>query len=165
MKISIIAIAAAVAPGAIADFWLTYMARDVPGAPKLVGGTNEGAVFTKDQQITCSDMRSTIYSDADDVSGHRIGMRTVPGNIVQPPIYRDPLEVVEFNTGMGKPGHHTIYKDRGYAMFDVDGKKTGQCHLNRSQAFQLKCDDNGDTVYLEGSTMFFCESDLNVVLD
>ncbi|KAI2463464.1 hypothetical protein F4781DRAFT_426332 [Annulohypoxylon bovei var. microspora] len=163
MKTSFITLAAAVAPVAIADFWLTYMSRDVPGAPKLVGGTNQGGVFLKTPEVSCEEsLRQTIYSDSDDVSGNHIGMRTVPGKPAQPPLYRDPLDIVEFNTGGGNPGHHTIYKDRGYAMFGVDGQKTGQCHENRTHSFFLKCPDDSDFVYLEGSTMFFCESKFEV---
>ncbi|KAI0881698.1 uncharacterized protein GGS22DRAFT_196266 [Annulohypoxylon maeteangense] len=163
MKFSIIAIAAAAAPGAMADFWISYMSREVPGVPSVVGGNNHGAIFHKEPEISCDQhKKSMIYSDTDDVSGKHVGMRTVPGNRVASPYFRDPLDIVEFNTGAGKPGHHTIYKDRGFAMFDVDGRQTGQCYENRSKVFYLRCPDGGNFVNLEGSSMFFCESELNV---
>ncbi|KAI1091867.1 hypothetical protein F5B19DRAFT_492930 [Rostrohypoxylon terebratum] len=152
MKVSILALATAV----------------TPGAPHVIGGNSEGAIFTRFQEITCDQKHSTIYPNTDDASGIKLGLRTVPGNIVDPPFYRNPLDIVEFNTGKigdGRPGHQTIYKDRGYAMFNVEGQKTGQCYLDRSFTFNLNCPDDGQTIVLEGSSMFRCETNLKVVFD
>ncbi|XDG04570.1 hypothetical protein ABKA04_004185 [Annulohypoxylon sp. FPYF3050] len=168
MKVSILVLAAAVTPGALADFWLSYLSREIPGAPRIIGGNGKGAIFTRFQEVSCDQKNATIYPDTDDASGFKMGLRTVPGNIVDPPLYRDPLDVVEFNTGRpgdGRPGHQTIYKDRGYSMFDVNGKKTGQCFLDRGFTFRLKCPSQGQTIILEGSSMFRCETNLDVVFD
>ncbi|KAI1462828.1 hypothetical protein F4805DRAFT_472039 [Annulohypoxylon moriforme] len=161
MKVSILAIAAAVAPGVIADFWLSYMKRTVEGVPTLVGGTDEGGVFHDGPDMSCvRHSRSVVYSNSADVSGKKLGMRIYPGTAASSPLYRDPLDVVEFNTGLRDPGHQTIYKDRGYGMFDLNGKQTGQCYLNRTRPYHLECKDEGDTISIEGSTMFFCRSEL-----
>ncbi|KAI1102099.1 hypothetical protein F4804DRAFT_334618 [Jackrogersella minutella] len=162
MKAPAIIFAVAIAPGAVADFWLTYMNKLMQGPIVLSDGLGEGGVFLKDPVVTCSDVSIGIWSNSGDVSGSKTGMRTVPGNPVRAPLYRDPLDIVEFNTGDAKPGHHTIYKDRNYAMVDVSGKVTGQCHLNRTHTFKLKCDTWGDPIFMSGSSMFFCESDIEL---
>ncbi|OTB06954.1 hypothetical protein M426DRAFT_257336 [Hypoxylon sp. CI-4A] len=161
MKLSIAALAAAFT-GAAADFWLLYLHRDSSTGWVVV--SHSGGAFTNDPDLKCDrDAKGhSIYEDAGDVSGSQPGMRTVPGIFVGAPLYRDPLDVVEFNTLDNAPGHHTIYKDRDYAMVNVDGYKSGQCYLNRSYTYSLDCDVAETHVRLSGSSMFFCESDIDV---
>ncbi|KAI0842511.1 hypothetical protein F5Y06DRAFT_306042 [Hypoxylon sp. FL0890] len=165
MKLSITIFAAAAASGVLADFWVIYLVQNVLDVPLIAFSRySEGAVFARHADFNCE--RDTgahyIYPNSADVSGDKLGMRTVPGQDVGFPFYRDPLDVVEFNTGSARPGHHTIYKDRGYAMVDLDGKKTGQCFLNRTFTINEDC-YRGDThVTMRGSSMFFCKSDIEV---
>ncbi|KAI1773481.1 hypothetical protein F4818DRAFT_452954 [Hypoxylon cercidicola] len=161
MKATAIVIAAAAVPGAMADFWMSYLNRIEDtgrGAP-----TEAGVAFLKDPAITCDDVLSPkIWLNVGDASDDHPGMRTVPGDDVGAPLYRDPLDTVEFNTLSEAPGHHTIYKSRDYIMVDVNGDKSGQCYLNRSFVYDLDCSTQNEQVHLLGSSMFFCESDIEL---
>ncbi|KAI1389573.1 uncharacterized protein F4822DRAFT_205257 [Hypoxylon trugodes] len=158
MKVSVLFIAAAAAPGALADFWLNYFNK--PAVNDFEQGT-AGGIFVANPQITCDNIFGiTVFFNSGDVS-KTIGMRTVPGNDVGAPLFRDPLDIVEFNTGDQGPGHHTIYADRGYAMVDPSGTVTGHCRLDRSTTYHFQCPDgHSDSVHVQGSSMFFCTSDL-----
>ncbi|OTA95102.1 hypothetical protein M434DRAFT_10170 [Hypoxylon sp. CO27-5] len=165
MKISAIVFAAAAASGVAADFWISYLQNNVVNGPLIAGNRYaEGAVFVKDPQFNCDRDAGShyIWGNTDDVSGDKAGMRTVPGKDVGFPLFRDPLDVVEFNTGSNQPGHHTIYKDRGYAMVDLAGNKTGQCKLNRNFVINLDCYRGDEHIIMKGSSMFFCQSDIGL---
>ncbi|KAI1168514.1 hypothetical protein F5B18DRAFT_646302 [Nemania serpens] len=92
-------------------FWLTYMKLDSydPHYRHQAGG-----VFTATTGPTwqCDPATSDagIWPDRDDVSGDRAGMRCDPGDDVGFPLYRDPLEVVDFNTGRFWAGHQSMCK-------------------------------------------------------
>ncbi|KAI0544338.1 hypothetical protein F4679DRAFT_589570 [Xylaria curta] len=96
------------------DFWLTYMKLDSYDEPYL---HQAGGVFTTpsgDPSWACDDAtyNSDIWENRDDVSGEKFGMRCDPSNDVGFPLYRDPLEVVEFNTGKFWAGHQSTYSSR-----------------------------------------------------
>ncbi|KAH8168044.1 hypothetical protein CIB48_g224 [Xylaria polymorpha] len=121
-------------PGAslsrLPNFWLTYMKLDSydPHYRHQAGG-----VFTTpsgDPSWACDDATydSGIFPNRDDVSGNKLGMRCDPSRDVGFPLYRDPLDVVEFNTGKFWAGHQTIYSDRDYGLYDLDDRKTAQCY-------------------------------------
>ncbi|KAI1402310.1 hypothetical protein F4819DRAFT_485773 [Hypoxylon fuscum] len=162
MKATAIIIAMAAVPAAVADFWLSYLQR-IDDMGRAVD-SQSGGTFVKDPQINCDDdvLGLKIWQNVGDASADHPGMRTVPGDNVGPPFYRDPLDIVEFNTLSDKPGHQTIYKNRGYAMVAVDGTKTGQCYLNRTFLYDLDCTTQNERVYLSGSSMFFCESEIEL---
>ncbi|KAI1306374.1 hypothetical protein F5Y03DRAFT_394615 [Xylaria venustula] len=122
-------------------FWLTYMKLDSydPHYRHQAGG-----VFTTPPQSApptwqCDDAtyNAGIWPNRDDVSGARLGMRCDPSNDVGFPLYRDPLEVVEINTGKFWAGHQTIYSDRDYGMYDLDNQKTAQCYGEQIHIFYL----------------------------
>lgn len=107
MKATAIILAAAAIQGAVADFWMGYMNRvDDTGRDAV---TEAGVAFLKDPDITCEDdlLGFEIWLNVGDASGSHPGVRMVPGDDVGPPFYRDPLDVVEFNTLGQKPGHHS----------------------------------------------------------
>lgn len=186
MKATAIIIAMAAVPAAVADFWLSYLQR-IDDMGRAVD-SQSGGTFVKDPQINCDDdvLGLKIWQNVGDASADHPGMRTVPGDNVGPPFYRDPLDIVEFNTLSDKPGHQSkcpmrhfptpyqttyancfnfnlaIYKNRGYAMVAVDGTKTGQCYLNRTFLYDLDCTTQNERVYLSGSSMFFCESEIEL---
>ncbi|KAI0436346.1 hypothetical protein F4803DRAFT_557103 [Xylaria telfairii] len=169
------------------NFWLTYMKLDSydPRYRHQAGG-----VFTMpsgDPSWACDDATydSGIFPNRDDVSGSKLGMRCDPSKDVGFPLYRDPLDVVEFNTGEFWAGHQsiyaffptaqlddngdkgtmvefrpktTIYSDRDYGLYDLDGRKTAQCYVNRSVIFDLECEFDGRSYTIRGSTMFYCEA-------
>ncbi|KAI1416096.1 hypothetical protein F5Y13DRAFT_186346 [Hypoxylon sp. FL1857] len=166
MKLPIFIFVASAVSGVIADFWLVYLNYNKLGGP-LIAGPNyaEGGAFLKSPELNNCNVNIgpyNIWGNTDDVSGDKTGMRTVPGKTVPPPMYRDPLDIVEFNTGNQKPGHHTIYKDRNYTMVDVNGKVTGQCVLDRAYLVNLNCPWDDTTVKLIGSSMFYCVSDIEL---
>lgn len=106
MKASAVIMAAAALQGVAADFWVNYLRRiEVTryGAP-----TEVGVAFTHAPEITCdSAMGPKIWPNVGDASGSHPGMRCEPGDDVGFPLYRDPLNVVEFNTLNELPGHHS----------------------------------------------------------
>ncbi|KAI1380585.1 hypothetical protein F4677DRAFT_191449 [Hypoxylon crocopeplum] len=160
MKAITFLVAASAVPGTVADFWLSYISKTA--RTRDLNGDKSGLAILRDPNIICDWSAFTvIWPNSGDVSGDKKGMRCVPGNDKGSPLYRDPLEIVEFNTMSTDVGHQTIYKDRGYAMVDLDGKKTGQCHLNRSFIYDYECWPLGVHVTLKGSSMFFCESSIN----
>ncbi|KAK5629535.1 hypothetical protein RRF57_005250 [Xylaria bambusicola] len=93
------------------SFWLTYMKFDSydPQYRHQAGG-----VFTTPQgppswQCDEATYDSGIWPDRDDVSGDKLGIRFDPSDDVGFPLYRDPLEVIEFNTGKFWAGHQSTY--------------------------------------------------------
>ncbi|KAI1155008.1 hypothetical protein F4825DRAFT_409279 [Nemania diffusa] len=141
------------------NFWLAYMKLDSydPEYRHQSGGVF--TVSSGDPSWECDDetYNSGIWPNRDDVSGNKVGMRCDPSNDVGFPLYRDPLEVVEFNTGKFWAGHQTIYSDRDYSMYDLEDHKTAQCYVNRSIVFDLDCKFDGKSYTIKGSTMFHCE--------
>ncbi|TGJ83947.1 hypothetical protein E0Z10_g4790 [Xylaria hypoxylon] len=90
-------------------FWLTYMKLDSydPHYRHQAGG-----VFTTPSGVPtwqCDDAtyNAGIWPNRDDVSGNKLGTRFDPSEDVGFPMYRDPLEVVEFNTGKFWAGHQS----------------------------------------------------------
>ncbi|KAI0879180.1 hypothetical protein GGS24DRAFT_513904 [Hypoxylon argillaceum] len=171
------------------NFWLAYMKLDSydPEYRHQSGGVF--TVSSGDPSWECDDetYNSGIWPNRDDVSGNKVGMRCDPSNDVGFPLYRDPLEVVEFNTGKFWAGHQStsfatilstkverkgdhvgikahsfdiyiaIYSDRDYSMYDLEDHKTAQCYVNRSIVFDLDCKFDGKSYTIKGSTMFHCE--------
>ncbi|KAI1142466.1 hypothetical protein F5Y05DRAFT_409612 [Hypoxylon sp. FL0543] len=166
MKVSTaVVFAAAAVPGAIADFWMVYLSRKVHGDAPLIDSIpdGDGCAFVDNPELTCEGDAGThsIYDNSGDVSGKKLGMRTVPGNDVGFPLYREPLDVVEFNVGGNyETGHQTIYKDRGYALVNLVDAKTGQCYVNRTFIYDMDCHLDDHHIILKGSSMFFCQSDI-----
>nr|KAI0907043.1 hypothetical protein F4823DRAFT_565175 [Ustulina deusta] len=128
-----------------ANFWLTYMKFDSydPHYRHQAGG-----VFTTPSGVPswqCDDATYGlgIWPNRDDVSGIKLGMRCDPSDDVGFPLYRDPLEVVEFNTGKFWAGHQTIYSDRDYGLYNLQDQKTAQCYGERV-TFPISCFACGD---------------------
>ncbi|KAI8628727.1 hypothetical protein F5Y19DRAFT_476275 [Xylariaceae sp. FL1651] len=98
-------------PGqALQDFWLSYFKLDTYDSSD--DRHQEGGVFTTpagDPKFGCDDdtYNLVVYQNSGDVSGGKLGMRCAPGDDVGFPLYRDPLEVVEFNTGDFWAGHQS----------------------------------------------------------
>ncbi|KAI0164326.1 hypothetical protein GGR52DRAFT_585620 [Hypoxylon sp. FL1284] len=163
MKLTAAIIAATAVRGTVADFWISYLNR----IEDLATGsaTEAGIAFLADPALTCDDdvLAPNIWLNVGDASSDHPGVRTVPGDDRGAPYYRDPLEVVEFNTLADKPGHHTIYQGRNYAMVDVNNMKSGQCFLNRTFVYELSCQTQNEMVHVLGSSMFFCASDINLI--
>ncbi|KAI1761626.1 hypothetical protein GGR53DRAFT_19242 [Hypoxylon sp. FL1150] len=161
MKATGVILAAAALQGVAADFWVHYVSR-IDVMP-YASPTQAGVAFTHNPDITCDSARGpTVWPNVGDASGRHPGVRCDPGDDVGFPLYRDPLNVVEFNTPGELPGHHTIYKARGYAMVDLEDKKSGQCYLNRTFVHDLDCPNDEGRVILSGSSMFFCSSDISI---
>lgn len=83
-------------------FWLTYMKFDSydPQYRHQAGGTFTTTPLREPSwQCDAATYDSGIWPNRDDVSGDKLGMRCDPSDDVGFPLYRDPLEVVEFNTG------------------------------------------------------------------
>ncbi|KAI3323472.1 hypothetical protein HD806DRAFT_535298 [Xylariaceae sp. AK1471] len=157
-------------PGAIADFWMVYTRRYTQ--TKHGENAGWGTSFVQDmREWTCKDdaYGHKMWPDHEDVSGHKDGVRIKPWNTQYGPLWHDPLLTVEMNTKKAPPGHHTIYVSRGYSMVNVKNEKTGQCHLNRSFLIDLDCwmdqpNPKHEPIHISinGSSMFFCESDIQV---
>ncbi|KAI1367026.1 hypothetical protein F5Y08DRAFT_350369 [Xylaria arbuscula] len=141
-------------------FWLTYMRFDSydPQYRHQAGGTFTTPTGAPSWECDKETYDSGIWPDRDDVSGDKLGIRYDPDTDVGFPLYRDPLEVVEFNTGKFWAGHQTIYSDRDYGLYDLQNRKTAQCYVNRSTVIDLDCIFEGKGYTVKGSTMFYCES-------
>ncbi|XXH03769.1 hypothetical protein Hte_010175 [Hypoxylon texense] len=163
MKATAVILAAAAIQGAVADFWVSYLNRVEETGRDAI--TKAGIAFLNNPDISCADdpLGLEIWINVGDASGDHPGVRTVPGDNIGPPLYRAPLDIVEFNTLSQKPGHHTIYASRDYAMVDINNVVSGHCFLNRTFTYQMSCPAQSDeTVHLLGSSMFFCQSDIQL---
>ncbi|KAI1389574.1 uncharacterized protein F4822DRAFT_442803 [Hypoxylon trugodes] len=159
MKFAALLIAAVATPGALADFWISYVNQEIERnqGKRIV----EGGYITNGPPSTCDDLTSYhVWPNSGDVSADKTGMRTVPVNPVDPPLYRDPLDITEINTGDAGPGHFTVYKDRGGAMVDLNGKLLGTCGEDRSKTFDTTCDIDRYPARIQGSSMYFCTTGL-----
>ncbi|KAI3337207.1 hypothetical protein HD806DRAFT_528779 [Xylariaceae sp. AK1471] len=148
-------------PGlSLPNFWLTYMKLDSydPHYRHQAGGVLTTPTGDPSWQCDEATYDSGIWPNKDDVSGDKIGMRCEPSTDVGFPLYRDPLDVVEFNTGKFWAGHQTIYSDRGYGLYDLMDRKTAQCYVNRSIIIDLDCNFDGRAYTIKGSTMLYCQA-------
>ncbi|KAI0015400.1 hypothetical protein F4780DRAFT_87363 [Xylariomycetidae sp. FL0641] len=130
------------APLVAADFWV---ARLKEPHRKY---TAHRALFFKEQP-DCDDVTKWAkwFYITGDVSGNKHGVRISGwwGN-------DDPAEI-EWNNEMG---HFTIYKNRNYAMIDVNGTQQGQCR--RDLSWHFDCFDASDLAPVTGHALAFCES-------
>ncbi|KAI1172183.1 hypothetical protein F4777DRAFT_601822 [Nemania sp. FL0916] len=119
------------------NFWLSYIKYDSsdPEERHVSGGIITAGDAPPDWQL-CDGASYDVelWPNRDDVSGGKVGMRCDPPDNVGFPLYRDPLFVTEFNTGKFWAGHQTIYIDRGYQMYDTEGRRTAQCYGERTLA-------------------------------
>lgn len=69
--------------------------------------STSSALEPPDPQCGSDTYDAQVWPDSDDVSGDKRGMRCDPDDDVGFPLYRDPLEVVEFNTGDFWAGHQS----------------------------------------------------------
>jgi hypothetical protein len=97
-------------PGAIADFWMVYARRY--WETKEGGAVMFGTSFLPDvREWTCKDdaLRHKFWPDGDDVSGNKHGIRMKPWNVVNGPLWHDPILTLEMNTGQTSPGHQSKF--------------------------------------------------------
>ncbi|KAI0387064.1 hypothetical protein F5Y04DRAFT_242936 [Hypomontagnella monticulosa] len=160
--VAIITAIFSIAPGALGDFWINYVHKFRESL--YTHHITSGAVFVNDPRLTCENAAHglKIWEDAVDVSGEHPGLRVVPGDEVDPPLYRDNIWQIEFNTLDKLPGHYTLTKNRNFGMYDTEDLKSGDCHLDRSHTYNWSCHGENDHVVIRGSSMFFCESMLQM---
>ncbi|KAI1176181.1 hypothetical protein F4777DRAFT_578231 [Nemania sp. FL0916] len=171
MKLSHSALAlVAACPGGLADFWMIYQRRYAEIG--RIETTTYGTSFVRDvTEWNCANDTFThrIFPDRWNVSGTNYGVRFHPWSSLPGPMWHDPLATVEMNLHPSTIGHQTISHEQGYAIIDANNTRSGQCHLNRTFVFDLDCwYDFGDVrvpqfhVNVNGSSMFFCESEIDV---
>ncbi|KAI0530005.1 hypothetical protein GGR58DRAFT_518808 [Xylaria digitata] len=170
MKFSTLPFAITVIPSALADFWMVYQRRHAQiGRAEF---TLYGTSFVRDApQWTCEDDVFThrIFPDQRDASGNNYGVQFDPWSSLAGPLWHDPLLTLTVNLYPSPLGTQTISHDRNYAMMNVNNKMSGQCYLNRTYILDLDCwFQHPDPlveefhVNINGSSMFFCQSDAEV---
>ncbi|GJC91479.1 hypothetical protein CH63R_01455 [Colletotrichum higginsianum IMI 349063] len=112
------------------------------------GGSTGWTIFEADPP--CGQVNNAIiYGNYGDVSGSYIGVRCV-GDCF-PSNRPDGIQILEMHFNNNPLYHWTIYKDRGYKMYGLDGKVYGECILFPGHNY--RCDAFGIT---EGYRKFRC---------
>ncbi|KAI3333176.1 hypothetical protein F4824DRAFT_503466 [Ustulina deusta] len=173
MKASLFSLAVTSIPSVLADFWVVYQRRSEQIG--RVEFTSYGTSLVRDvPQWTCEDdaFAHRILPDQRNASGENYGVQFDPWSPRPGPLWHDPLVTVKMNLYPGTLGLQTISHDHGYAMRNVDIGMSGQCFLNRTFIFDLDCwfthpDSSVEQfhVNINGSSMFFYESDIEVSED
>ncbi|KAI0424456.1 hypothetical protein F5Y09DRAFT_335744 [Xylaria sp. FL1042] len=173
MKLSHFSFAAAAIPNVLADFWMVYQRRfEQIGRLEYVSyGTS---FFADPPHWDCEHNAFNAFShpivpDERNASGINTGMQFEPWNSRAGPLWHDPLVDITMNLYPSGLGIQTISHDKNYAMTNINGEVSAQCSLNRTYVFELDCWLNHPDLRVEqwhvnmnGSTMFFCESDIGV---
>jgi len=110
-----------------------------------------------DTDPTCADLENNPnYLGSDDVSGDKVGVRcdssSDPYNCAVQGYPADGIDVLEMNFA-GSTYHWTIYKDRNYDMYGLDGNVYGNCFP--FPGFSYDC-DNFATGGFTGTRKFRC---------
>ncbi|KAI1437648.1 hypothetical protein GGR50DRAFT_52197 [Xylaria sp. CBS 124048] len=170
-------------PTALADFWMVYQRRYAQFGRAEVSSFGTSFVADVDAAWTCDQdaFRHRILRDERNASrrpgpgpgpGQGYSVRFSPWNDRPGPLWHDPLVMVDVDVFSSSiPGRQTIVRNRnatdGFTMVNGHGNVTGQCHENRTFIIDLDCwyrhPDPRVTQYhvnINGSSMFFCESDI-----
>ncbi|KAK0666406.1 hypothetical protein QBC41DRAFT_305239 [Cercophora samala] len=67
----------------------------------------------------------------------------------------NPNQVTRFEMNVDW-GHYTIYKDRGWKMYDTSDRVVGQCRPDRSKSWL--CPGKG---LMDGASMFWCQTSVD----
>ncbi|KAF5660539.1 hypothetical protein FHETE_8879 [Fusarium heterosporum] len=136
MKFTILATAllAAFLPPAQADFDVFMIERKGSGNP----GEKRWQIWDRTQPNTCTSVFDRYsFRDSNDVSGRKTGVRCKGACGYLGPT-RD-IEQLEMNFRPIAPVFHfTIYKDRNYGMYGLDGKKYGDCFVTTGNDYECK---------------------------
>ncbi|KAI1851617.1 hypothetical protein JX266_003079 [Neoarthrinium moseri] len=68
-----------------------------------------------------------LYADRSDVSGDKWGVRYE--------LYGGITDIVEWNTNDENLGHHTMYRDRDYGIYDTNDNRKGRCIPDSTRDF------------------------------
>ncbi|GAP91515.1 hypothetical protein SAMD00023353_3101250 [Rosellinia necatrix] len=170
MKASLLGLAIMATPTALADFWLVYQRRSAQ-IGRVESTTYGTSIIHEAPRWTCErDMfRYRIFPDRRDVGEQNYGIQFEPWGNMPGPLWHDPLIDVTMNLDPSALGRQTISHDRDYIMTDATGEQSARCHLNRTFIIGLDCwFQHPDpkikqfNVNVNGSSMFFCESDIEV---
>ncbi|KAI0505122.1 hypothetical protein F5B22DRAFT_538314 [Xylaria bambusicola] len=166
MKIFKFCYVLAVIPSALADFWLVYQRRFVQIG--RIEFSLYGTTFvTETPQWTCEHdaFSHSIIPDQRNASGYKYGVEFEPWNSRPGPLWHDPLVTMKINTFSNILGLQTFDNDQGFTMVNHNNEVSAQCYLNRTFIIDLDCwfthnDPRIDQfhVNINGSSMFFCES-------
>ncbi|RGP71019.1 hypothetical protein FSPOR_3707 [Fusarium sporotrichioides] len=126
---------AAVLPLAQADFDIFLTHRTI-GSDHEYGG--KWAIWDRGRPNTCSSVfDSPLWAPRNDVSGDKTGVRCKGACGYMGPT-RD-IEQLEMNFRSHAPVYHwTIYKDRNYGMYGLDGKKYGDCFVTTGNDYNCE---------------------------
>ncbi|TGJ87153.1 hypothetical protein E0Z10_g1634 [Xylaria hypoxylon] len=170
MKLSQFSLAITVIPSTVADFWIVYQRRHAQIG--RVEFTSYGTSFVRDPPYwTCETdaFSHRIFPDQRDARGYNYGVQFEPWSPRAGPLWHDPLLIITMNLYPTTLGLQTVSHDADYSMKNVDNETSGQCHLNRTYILDLDCwFDHPDPrvvefhVSINGSSMFFCESDIEM---
>ncbi|KAI0437140.1 hypothetical protein F4803DRAFT_556320 [Xylaria telfairii] len=173
MKLLQFALAVTAIPATYADFWMVYQHRHAQIGRSE--GNAYGASFVNEmREWNCENDTFThrIFPDRRNVSGDSYGVQFEPWNPQPGPLWHDPLWDVKLNLDDSPIGRQTISIDSNYAMIDANNRTSGQCYVNRSVIIGLGCwFQHSDPSIIEvevsinGSSMFFYESDIKVSED
>ncbi|KAK8137533.1 hypothetical protein PG984_003026 [Apiospora sp. TS-2023a] len=95
--------------------------------------------------FNCDEVEKALWWPVlDDVSGSKQGVRVVGTDLTSP-------DTFEANVGHV---HFTIYKNRGYGVFDVNDKQHGTCRIE--PGLEYVCGPNDD---IDGHSTYHCNSD------
>ncbi|KAI0154441.1 hypothetical protein GGR57DRAFT_512373 [Xylariaceae sp. FL1272] len=154
----------AVGVTALQEFWLSFVHRviyDFRSFEFQNHTHNEaysaewgGAITTTDPTVlfNCNNeavWTTAIWPQKDDVSGKKYGMRFKPND---DPFGEGPIDVVELNTDTFV-GHQTVYADRNYDLYTLDGRVDAHCAVDRSFWTKLNCTSGEKHNYFETSSM------------
>ncbi|KAI1269714.1 hypothetical protein F5Y18DRAFT_437541 [Xylariaceae sp. FL1019] len=141
---------------ALQEFWLSFVHRVIYDRVPVVVEWG-GAISTTDPTIlfNCNNeavWTTTIWRERNDVSGNKYGMRLQPSG---DPFSEGPIDVVELNTDTFV-GHQTVYADRNYDLYTLDGRIDAHCAVDRSFWTKLNCTRGEKYNLFETSSMLHC---------
>ncbi|KAI0970458.1 hypothetical protein F4678DRAFT_480643 [Xylaria arbuscula] len=170
MKLSHLTLTATAIPCVLADFWMVYQRRSEQMG--RVEFTSYGTSFVRDEpNWTCEDdaFRHRVVPDQQDATGLNYGVQFDPWSSRGGPLWHDPLVALKMNLYPSALGLQTISDERDWAMTNVNNDLSGQCYLNRTFVLNLDCWFSHPDARVEqfhvginGSSMFFCETDIEV---
>ncbi|KAJ3575261.1 hypothetical protein NPX13_g4090 [Xylaria arbuscula] len=181
MKVSRLLLSLASAPSVLADFWLVCQRRFVQ-IGRIEFSIYGISIVATAPQWTCEKdaFSHIIIPDMRDASGaNNYGVEFEPWNAVAGPLWHDPLVSLKINMDYGTEGYKSefypnlnngvgaIAEDKGFAMMSSNDGIGAQCYLNRTFVVDLDCwfthpDPLVEqfNVNINGSSMFFCKSDV-----
>ncbi|KAK0609426.1 hypothetical protein B0T14DRAFT_441850 [Immersiella caudata] len=116
-----------------------------------VSGTGAYLYYFFRGHPSCNDViNARAYTESDDVS--RIQGVVCDGAGCSNGKFEE-VKRLEMNTDFG---HYTIYKDRGFGLFDTRDRNLGSCRPTREHSFTC-----GAPFSMSGITMFYCDSSVN----